>query len=419
MAQRLSLAMDDPMLLEFMGDMVDSEVADYLPQLSSADRALLAVSQKGRHNVSEFDDEDEYWNYLGDSEDEDVSSDLPHDQGDNGSDMEDLRANPDAAGKRKASPEYIEGAGPRKKARTETDGQDITDSDTPDTSMKPQQSLDLGQKNYLAAELTSFQNFKYAASFLAEGSAGSMNLKTVLVKLLEDKYPSGQALQDDVKLVVQSVAPASSSTKAKINYGKQVLARVERFMEKLPKSKTYGGAEGGSAVSATKKFVPGPTEAQVREKKYALEQVAAFRNRTQSNRAKAVKNLVASKIAEERAKPVKAAEKKQRLAGLMRSILETKQSDEKSAEKVDIIVVKDIGGSKDDEITSDPLDVEESEDDEINDDPLEENIEDDGDREAEDVERDPADKEKDKGKANKSYVEHLSELSTANPRATR
>jgi hypothetical protein len=414
------LAVNDPMLLESMDDMVDNDVLEYLPELGAGNRALLAASQRGRRNGLEFDDtndDDELWNYPEDPEDEDMSSDPPHARNDNSSGLKDVHADPNDVGKRKASLECIEDAGPQKKARMETEGEEMTDPDTTVTTTKPQQSLYLKQKTYLVEKLTKLQSLKYAAPFVAEDSAGPMNLNTVLVKLLEDKYPSVEALQDDVQLAVQIVAPESGSKKAKLNAGKLVLAYVDRFMERLPKGRPNEGAKGDSAGVTTRKPNRGPTEAQQREKRYAVKQVEAFRSGKQSNLKKTPRNLVAIKIAKERAESVKAKEKKRKLGGLTKFMLGTQQNDKKSAEDNDLNGQTDIGGNGDDETTSDPtsdaIDVEDSEDDEINDDPV--GNEEQRDREVEDVETDPAEREADKKRANKSYEEHLSELSVALP----
>jgi len=386
------------MLLESWNDILDDEVADYSYIDYEEDLGLYDATESG-----------------------DVSSD-PLQAQDDGRDTEDVQAKPNATAKRKAGPDSDEVAGSQKKARTDTGEQEVMQSDTTDTTTEPREYLDSDQKNYLAKELMALQELKYATSFVSSqrpissrDSAGPMDLNTVMAKLLEDKYPSGQTFQDDVKLVVQSVALDNYSKKADVDNGKSVLARVDKFLKKLPKSKTYEGSKGSSAVVKTKTFHPGPTEAQEREKKYALEQVEAYRSGKQSNQGRTIKNLVASKIAEERAKSAKATEKKQRIAGLMRSLLETKQNDKKSADEVEFSGVKGSGESEDDVVASDLLGEEESEDDEINDDPLDDNIEDEEDREVEDVERDPTNKDADRGKVNKSYVEHLSELSTALP----
>lgn len=143
------------MLLEPLNDIIDIDVADDSPQLGSTDRRLVAASQRGscsRLILDVTDDEEDLRSYDA-TESADVSSDPPHAQED-GSVVEDVHANSSAAGKRKASPVCVEDAGPQKKARTETDGQELTDSDTPDATTEPRQCLDPDQKNYLAGELT-------------------------------------------------------------------------------------------------------------------------------------------------------------------------------------------------------------------------------------------------------------------------
>lgn len=299
------------------------------------------------------------------AEDDDISSDLSHTQDNDGSDMEDVHANPTAAGKRKASPECIEGAGPLKKARTETGGQENIDLSTTDTTTKPQQSLDPAQKQYLVEKLTNLQKLKYAASFMSsqrpvttKNYATPKDLNTVLEKLLEDKYTSGQALQADVQYVVQNVFPKRGSRRAKTAAGKQVLARVTKFVDKLPRSPKKADENTGndSAALAPRQLNPGQSQEQERETRYARKQVDAFRNGTQSNKGKNPVNLVLEKLVdlaeEERKELDKLAARKRKHETSTRSMIDGRQSGEKRDGKVEAEGAKDDNETSECEVTN-------------------------------------------------------------------
>jgi hypothetical protein len=324
-------------------------------------------------------------------EDADMSSDLPLPEEDD-SGAKGSHPKPETLAKRKASPDCIEETQIQKKIKpTENEIEDSTKAarTTVAAREKPQESLSLTQKNYLVKKLVTLQGRRFAAEFVSAETSLSddtctgpapMDINTMMAKLLEDKYPSSQAFQDDIQLTVED--PASYN-------GKKVLDHVNRFMEKLPKSpkkKADEKAKDDSAANITRTLHPGQSATQERETTYALKQVQAFRNGTQSNTGKKMRDLVLEKArylaAEERKKKAKQAEERQRRERTTRLMaIGTKSTDETETEKA-----KDNKNSEVEKVDGDSVDdsMKDLQSEKNNDDPIDDIEEEHGDKDPQD-----------------------------------
>ena len=292
--------------------------------------------------ISELSSGDQYHVEPYDTmEDEHVSSELQFSEEDD-SRVADSHPMPETHAKRKASPDCIEGIPSQKKIKqTEDESQDLTESSvaTAAVTEKSQEALSPAQKNYLVKKLATLQGRKFAESFVSTATLipedtitcpVPIDLNKMMAKLLEDKYLSAAAFQDDVQLAVQD--PTSGN-------GKKLQDHVMKFMEKLPKSQRHKrkadeSAGNNSAALVTRTLHPGQSELQRRETEYAQKQVKAYRDGTHSNKGKKLRNLVLEKArylaAEKRKKEAKLAEKTRRLetsTRLMKKSLQTGRMD--------------------------------------------------------------------------------------------
>lgn len=185
-----------------------------------------------------------------------------------------------------------------------------------------QNTLPLDQKQYLIRKLMATQNRKFAKSFWVASHSnpldsaqvsGSLNLRTILMKLLDDEYISAGAFQDDVKRITHQSGAGSDMEGTDERNGKLLLDHVTNFMKKLPKSRkpksTLSVAQMGDErktvhkedkqVAAEKPKLPCPGEAKQREIKYADKQEMACndgRSPNEPNEHENCHSLVIEKI---------------------------------------------------------------------------------------------------------------------------
>lgn len=225
------------------------------------------------------------------------------------------------------------------------------------TDIISQHLITTTQKQYLVNKLMTLKKRKFATQFrnpidpddpanakLIDVVEKPMDLSTIAGNLLDDKYLSIQAFQDDIQLIGDNTKKRHGLDSIISTVSNELLVHVNKFMMKLPGLETVGNVDQAALPKNRKKRKategtedeeeqPKPKRAKRpdgmspqlwKEQQCLAKQKEAYRKGIASNAGKKRRNLVSEKlktVTEEKAKKQKEeAEEKRRLENLMKFI---------------------------------------------------------------------------------------------------